>query len=101
MPRAQNAYSYINAGFLIHHDGQFNIKFARIIYGGISDNFIHAKDTEKFLMNKQLFDNNVIGEALNVLNNELRANKVSFSGSIAFRETLAKNLFYKVRTSLV
>lgn len=54
MPRAQNAHAYVNAGFLIELD-QGQVQTARICFGGITAEFVHATATEEFLIGKELF----------------------------------------------
>lgn len=96
MPRAQNAHAHVNAGFLFKLDGAGNVLTKpNIIIGGINKNFLHAINTEDYLVGKSIFDRNVIKEALNKLDAELNPDHVLPDYSPKFRKILAEGLFYK------
>ncbi|CRL08599.1 CLUMA_CG021336, isoform A [Clunio marinus] len=96
MPRAQNAHSYVNAAFLL----QFNeektfIKSASICFGGIDDFFDHAEKLEKFLIGKDIYLNEVLQNACEVLEKEIKPDSDPSISSPEFRKHLAISLFYK------
>lgn len=96
MPRSQNSHAYVNAGFLMELDDNFEkIKSFRICFGGIDPKFTHAVNTEKFLVNQYLYDNDVIKKALIILQNEINPNWNLPDASPEFRKKLALSLFYK------
>lgn len=96
MPRAQNAHALVNAGFLFQFDDSNKIKSARIIYGCINPTFIHAVNTENYLKGKNIFDNNILQEAMKTLDNELKPDHVLPDPTPEFRKKLAISLFFKV-----
>lgn len=96
MPRAQNAHAYVNAGFLFEFAADKNkIVSARICYGGINPNFIHAFETERMLPGRFLFTNDTIQSALRTLEHEIHPDYVLPDASPEFRKKLAISLFYK------
>lgn len=94
MPRAQNAHAYVNAGFLFKFDKSV-IQSARICFGGISPEFVHANDTEQFLIGKDLYNNATLQEALQILTSEIQPDWVLPDASPDYRKNLAAALFYK------
>nr|XP_050853429.1 uncharacterized protein LOC127065310 isoform X1 [Vespula vulgaris] len=101
MPRAQNAHAHINAGFLFKLDGIGKVmEKPNIIIGGIRDDFMHANKTQDFLVNKSIFDKNVVKSAIDTLDKELNPNHVLPDYSPEFRKTLAEGLFYKFILSI-
>ncbi|XP_072742748.1 uncharacterized protein [Anoplolepis gracilipes] len=96
MPRAQNAHAHVNAGFLFKLDGGGKVlEKPNIIFGGINEHFLHAKNTEELLVGKSIFDKTVLKTALETLHNELQPDHVLPDYSPEFRRTLAEGLFYK------
>lgn len=95
MPRAQNAHALLQAGFLIKLDKNI-VKNARIVYGCINKNFVHANATENFIFNKNIFNNDVLQEVYKTLTNELKPTTETLDTSPEFRIKLAISLFYKV-----
>lgn len=73
------------------------VKRARIVYGGINPEFIHASATEKYLEGKHLFDSNTIQGALKQLDNEVKPDYVPPDATPEYRKGLTFALFYKVR----
>ena len=50
--------------------------YLRIVYGGMDANFVHASQTEMFLVGKSMADHDIFMEALGILAGELvRSNK--------------------------
>ncbi|KAJ8925554.1 hypothetical protein NQ315_009394 [Exocentrus adspersus] len=94
MPRAQNTHGLVNAGFLLKFNGQ-TVVSARIVYGGISSEFVHATKAENFLKGIRLFDNNVLQSVYQILDDEIRPDYVLPDSSPEFRKLLAISLFYK------
>lgn len=94
MPRAQNSHSYVNAAFLIQSNGA-EINSARVCFGGINPEQTHIEKLEKFLIGKSLYNNDVLQEALEILNTELQPDAVLPNASPEYRKSLAIALFYK------
>lgn len=98
-PRAQNAHAEVNSAFLFKFDPHNDfVKEASIVYGGINPSFTHAYKTEKYLVGKQLFDNNALQAALHCLGEEIYPDANPPDPSPCFRKKLALSLFYKVGT---
>ncbi|XP_076300418.1 xanthine dehydrogenase [Lasioglossum baleicum] len=96
MPRAQNAHALVNAGFLLKLDGAGKVlEKPNIIFGGIHKDFLHATQTENYLVGKSVFDKEVVKQALQTLDTELKPDHVLPDYSPEFRKTLAEGLFYK------
>lgn len=94
MPRAQNAHAYVNAGFLVKlQDGI--VAEARLCFGGISPEFVHADKTEKLLIGKNLYDNETLQSALQSLLSEMHPDWVLPDACPEYRMNLAAALFYK------
>lgn len=97
MPRSQNAHAYVNAGFYVRFDNSTgNVESARIVFGGINPNFIHAIKTENFVQGVNIFDNAVLKKTLDILSSELTPDHVLPDAIPEFRKNLALSLFYKV-----
>ncbi|XP_070499175.1 uncharacterized protein [Chironomus tepperi] len=94
MPRAQNAHAYVNAAFLMEITDK-KVVSAKICFGGINPNFIHAEKTETFLTGENLFDNQSLQNALRILNDEIKPDWVLPDASPEYRKNLALSLFYK------
>lgn len=67
MPRAQNAHAYVNAGFLLELDGNSMVKSARICFGGIRPDFIHATDIEQLMVGHSPYESNLVEQTFNKL----------------------------------
>lgn len=93
-PRTQNAHAYVNAGFLLQMRDK-KISEARICFGGISPQFVHAEKTEKFLVGKDLCENQTLQHALQLLSQEIQPDSVMPDASPEYRKDLAMSLFYK------
>lgn len=94
MPRAQNSHAYVNAGFLLEFKNGI-INSARICFGGISPEFVHAAQTEKLLVGKSLYDNETLQNALQSLTAEMNPDWVLPDASPEYRKSLAAALLYK------
>jgi len=98
MPRSTNAHAYVNAGFLALVDAENNFKIEgrpTLVFGGISSTFIHARETEDFLMDRNMNDHEMFIEALMILANELEPELDPVLASPLYRKQLAMGLFYK------
>ncbi|CAG9763262.1 unnamed protein product [Ceutorhynchus assimilis] len=100
MPRAQHAHAMINAGFLLRINNLGQVKSARLVYGAINPTFVHASKTEALLLNKPLFNDNVLQQIYQSLDQELNPDWVLPDPSPSFRKQLAINLFYKYVLSI-
>ncbi|XP_070499176.1 xanthine dehydrogenase-like [Chironomus tepperi] len=94
MPRAQNAHAYVNAAFLLEMN-KTKVITARICFGGINPDFVHAEKTEKFLVGQDLFKNETLQQALSTLSDEINPDWVLPDASPEYRKNLALSLFYK------
>nr|XP_049700586.1 probable aldehyde oxidase gad-3 [Helicoverpa armigera] len=97
MPRAQNAHAQVNAGFLyeFHEHDKDMVVSARIVIGGLSGKFVHAHETEAFLHMKKIFTNEVLQQALKVLEGELIVEEIAGEMKPEYRKKCALGLFYK------
>ena len=99
MPRSSNAHAYVNAGFMAKVDQDNNFLISgkpSIVFGGISSTFTHAINTENFLMNKNMNDEEMFQHALDILANELDPDNNPVLSSQEYRKQLALSLLYKV-----
>lgn len=71
------------------------------MYGGINPSFTHAYKTEKYLIGKHLFNNNVLQAALHCLAEEIDPDVNPPDPSPYFRRKLALSLFYKVLIGVI
>lgn len=96
MPRNQNALAIINAAFVLKfHYLTDVIQEARIVYGNIAPDFVHAYATEHYLIGKPMNDN-VLQGALKTLSKEIAPIDNPPEESPETRKKLAIGLFYKV-----
>ncbi|XP_075976671.1 uncharacterized protein LOC142976939 isoform X2 [Anticarsia gemmatalis] len=95
MPRNQNALAVVNAAFLVELNANNEIVSARIVYGNIDPKFIHATNLENFLIGKNVFNDDVLQQAIKVLDDELIAIEIAGEQSPAARKKLGLGLFYK------
>ena len=99
MPRSSNAHGYVNAGFLALVDAENDFKIEgkpTIVFGGINSTFIHARETEDFMMGRNMNDHDMFIEALTILASELEPEFDPVLASPIYRKQLAMGLFYKV-----
>lgn len=85
----------VNAGFLIKIENDL-VETANIVYGAINEDFIHASATETYLVGKNLFTNEVLQGALQILDSELNPTGTPPDSSAEYKRQLACGLFYKV-----
>lgn len=95
MPRAQNAHAYVNAGFLVELDKDTKVKRARICFGGIRPDFVHAKAIEQQLVGRNPFDNALLEQVFGQLTTLLEPDHVLPDASPDYRRKLACGLLYK------
>ncbi|XP_021954654.1 xanthine dehydrogenase [Folsomia candida] len=97
--RFQNAHAYVNAGFFMNVDKTNNnfkiIDKPRIVFGGISTEFAHAKNTELFISGKSLKDQTVVKGIMDVLAQEVNPDVNPAEGSVQYRKLLTQTLLYK------
>ncbi|EDW38594.1 GL11937 [Drosophila persimilis] len=95
MPRAQNAHAYVNAAFLLELDNATKVKTARICFGGINPEFVHATAIEKLLLGRNPYENGLVEKAFGQLSTLLQPDAVMPDASPVYRRKLACGLFYK------
>jgi xanthine dehydrogenase/oxidase len=96
MPRSQNSHAYVNAGFNFTFDPATLIVLeCSMVFGGLSRNFVHASQTESFLLKKPLNDEKVLAESFQILFNELITDNDPVLSASSYRKSLAVSLFYK------
>ncbi|EDV43518.1 uncharacterized protein Dana_GF16483 [Drosophila ananassae] len=95
MPRAQNAHAYVNAAFLLELETDSKVKSARICFGGIRPDFVHASAVEKLLVGQNPYENNSVEQTFNKLGEVIEPDEVLPDASPAYRSKLACGLLYK------
>ncbi|XP_060646392.1 LOW QUALITY PROTEIN: uncharacterized protein LOC132784651 [Drosophila nasuta] len=95
MPRAQNAHAYVNAAFLLELDATSKVKNARICFGGIRPDFVHATAVEQLLIGRNPFENALLEQVFSKLSTLLQPDEVLPDASPAYRLKLACGLLYK------
>jgi xanthine dehydrogenase/oxidase len=109
--RAQNAHSYVNAGFRFEFTKgglKLTDSTPTLVFNGIANNFNRATKTEKFLVNKDLSDENVLKQSIAVLLDELNNTNINEDSSSSsplipspkYRITLAVSFLYKFLLTL-
>ena len=96
MPRAQNAHAFVNAGILLdvdHTTGK--VKDARICFGGIDPDFVHASAIEELLKGQIYYEKAVVQKIFTELPNVLHPNEVLPDPSPDYRRKLACGLLLK------
>lgn len=96
MTRSQNTHAQVNAAFLYKLTDKETVITARIVFGGLSGQFIHASKTEKYLVGEKIFTNEVLQGALTILKNEIVVEEIAGDLDPEFRKKCALGLFYKV-----
>ena len=96
MQRRINTHAYVNAGLTIALDDNFNVQGKpRLVFGGISADFVHAENTENFLVGKNLKNPGVLQGALLELKNETVPDDNPVLASPQYRIHLVQALFYR------
>eukprot|EP00112_Aurelia_sp_Birch-Aquarium-sp1_P026163 Seg91.7 transcript_id=Seg91.7/GoldUCD/mRNA.D3Y31 product="Xanthine dehydrogenase" protein_id=Seg91.7/GoldUCD/D3Y31 len=102
MPRKQNSYAYVNAGFYASFDKE-KLAFKgkpRIIVGGLGLKMTRVEEVERFLEEKVVTDSNVFSDAVKLLCQSLKPNPENKLVNFEYCKNVAKNLFYKFFVSL-
>ncbi|XP_046687734.1 indole-3-acetaldehyde oxidase-like isoform X2 [Homalodisca vitripennis] len=102
-PRAQNALAYVNAGFRFKvnkNDKYRVVELPRLVFGGINPSFIHAENTERYLVGRRLLDMSTLQTALNILGKEIKPDYRLPDSSPEYRRGLSLALFYRVILSV-
>ncbi|XP_034664118.1 abscisic-aldehyde oxidase [Drosophila subobscura] len=95
MPRAQNAHAYVNAAFLLELDGASKVKSARICFGGIRPDFVHATAIEQLMVGHSPYESGLIEQTFDTLPSQFNPDEVLPDASPAYRTKLACGLLYK------
>nr|XP_014344222.1 PREDICTED: uncharacterized protein LOC106703574 [Latimeria chalumnae] len=102
MPRAQNAHTYVSAGFRakVRPAGESQLlETISIVYTRISKNFIHTSNTERYLQERDITSEVTLQGALETLDKELVPDVDDLLlASVQYRKNSASGLFYKVNT---
>ncbi|XP_037946120.1 xanthine dehydrogenase-like isoform X2 [Teleopsis dalmanni] len=102
LPRAQNSHAYVNAGFLLEMELETGlVHSARICYGGIRPDFVHATTVEAMVIGQNLFDRETLAKIFHELSIIIQPNDVLPNASPEYRKKLACGLFYKLILNLV
>ncbi|KAH8382926.1 hypothetical protein KR009_005851 [Drosophila setifemur] len=95
MPRAQNAHAYVNTAFLLELDTDSKVKSARICFGGIRPDFVHASAIEKLLVGQNPFESSLVEQTFSKLEDLIKPDEVLPDASPEYRSKLACGLLYK------
>ncbi|GAB0095798.1 Aldehyde oxidase/xanthine dehydrogenase [Sergentomyia squamirostris] len=102
--RAQNGQIMMNSGFLFNiNQSTGKISSCRIVYGGISPEFVHATTLEKTLRDSNFFNNTTIQASIDVIYSEFPKQMDNTIGGFSsnFRLYLALGIFYKAILNIV
>ncbi|KAF9421455.1 hypothetical protein HW555_002670 [Spodoptera exigua] len=95
-PREQNAQADVNSAFLLKFNSHTHlVEEASIVYGNINPSFTHAYETERFLIGRNIFNNNVLQSALHILEREIDPSIRPPYPPPCVRKKVALGLFYK------
>ncbi|XP_047028790.1 probable aldehyde oxidase 2 [Helicoverpa zea] len=101
MCRSQNTHAIVNAGFLFEFkQNSMLLEKTSIVYGGISESFVHAEKTEELLKGKDPYTDETLQLALKSLHEEVNPVEAPPEPSAAYRRMLAVSLYYKAILSL-
>ncbi|XP_052067277.1 uncharacterized protein LOC127706661 [Mytilus californianus] len=97
--RAENSHSFVNAGVRMKvgtHNKFLVMEKPCIVFSGISKDFVHAVQTESYLVGKSLVDPSVIQGAMTTLASELNPdpNIDAVEPSVAYRKNVAIGYLY-------
>ncbi|KAM7359329.1 uncharacterized protein ACRADG_006685 [Cochliomyia hominivorax] len=95
MPRAQNAHAFVNAGFLFEVDKLGKVSNARICFGGIAPEFVHASGVEELLKDQIFYDKPIVDKLFGELSQSLQPNAVLPEPSPEYRRKLACGIMLK------
>lgn len=114
--RFQNAHAYVNAAFLMKVENGKVLEKPRIVYGGISPEFVrtflnfelytiiinvfyvkvHASKTEAILEGSDITKPEALKKAVETLGAEINPDTKPLEGAPEYRKGLAQSLLYKV-----
>ncbi|CAK1542874.1 unnamed protein product [Leptosia nina] len=100
MKRSQNAVAIVNAGFVYKIDPSYRVISARIVFSGLQPGYTRGYKSEAHLIGKNLFSNDTLQAAVQILVTEIVVTKTPVEGSVDYRRKLAIGLFYKGLLSL-
>ncbi|XP_052742307.1 uncharacterized protein LOC128198880 [Bicyclus anynana] len=100
MPRSQSVHALVNAGFCFKVDENNVIRESRITIGALSHHFTRAHKTERYLVGKNLYENETLQGGLESLKEEMVIVEDLNEPSVEYRRILALGLFYKCFLSL-
>uniref|UniRef100_T1GSG5 FAD-binding PCMH-type domain-containing protein n=1 Tax=Megaselia scalaris TaxID=36166 RepID=T1GSG5_MEGSC len=92
--RSQNAHAHVNGAFLFDIDSTV-INSATICFGGINPHFVHAKETESFLKQKDISYEHILQLTFLKLLSELDADWFLPDANPTYRRYVACGIFYK------
>ncbi|XP_030572036.1 aldehyde oxidase 4-like [Drosophila novamexicana] len=97
LPRAQNVHAYVNAGFLIEWQNTQHriVGSARLCFGNILPDYVHAQDAEQLLVGRDLYDSATVAQVFEQLLMNLHPVEMPPEASPEYRQKLACGLFYK------
>ncbi|CAH0592539.1 unnamed protein product [Chrysodeixis includens] len=94
--REQNSQAEVNSAFLLKFNPHTHlVDEASIVYGNINPSFTHAYNTEKFLMGRNIFNNDTLQSALRILEKEINPDERPPYPPPCVRRKVALGLFYK------
>lgn len=98
--RSQNAHAHVNGAFLFDIDSTV-INSATICFGGINPHFVHAKETESFLKQKDISYEHILQLTFLKLLSELEADWFLPDANPTYRRYVACGIFYKYILSIL
>ena len=97
MQRAINTHAYVNGGLRLKLDGNFYVlEKPTLVFGGVSAQFVHAVNTEGFLVGRNLKDLDTLKAALESLKAEAVPDNNPVMASPEYRSHLVQALYYRV-----
>ena len=89
----------MNAAFLAKVDPDSKVvqDKPKIVFGGISNDFVHASSAENYLDGKNLKAQDILQGTFKVLDSEISPDQNPSHATVEYRKHLAKALFYKVK----
>lgn len=102
-PRSTNSHAYINYGFRFNFENKDSKVLKSkpvLVFNGLSESFFHAHETEEFLCGKDLSNNDIFQNSVEILIKELELSGVKeiidpLSPSSDYKINLAVSLYFK------
>jgi len=90
-------HAYVNTGFLIEYENMQRriVQSARICFGNISPDFVHAEKLENLLSGKDLYDPTTVAQIFQQLPTIIQPEERPPEASPEYRRVLACSLLYK------